>query len=164
MPTPEMVKRFSLSKRKYFIYNVKFVCGIQKNEFKGDECGAILSRGIYSTEVNILNFGGKEVTIVKAFIPVVVNNEAIAREPKTHKYVSAEKVVLKGLHATMDDCCKIKDMLKEVKADERLKIGFIEILSPVELEVYAVYSVTDIEQMHPTVNVVQVQGRTLSIG
>jgi len=164
MPTPDIVKRFALSKRKYFIYNVKFVCGMQKNEFKGDECSAILSSGIYSTEVNILNFGGKEVSIVKVFIPVVVNNKAIAREPKTHGPVSAEKVVLKGLHATMDDCCKINEMLKELKADEHLKIGFIEIISPIELEVYGVYSVTDMGQQHPTVDVVQVQGKTLSIG
>ncbi len=163
MATPDILKRLALSKRKYFVYNVKFVCGLQKNKFETD-CEAILSRGIYSTEINILNYGIKEATVVKLFTPVVVQNKAIAREPKTQGPVNFERVVLKPLHATMDDCCKILEMLKKEKADEQLKIGFVEIISPVELEVYAVYTVTDLEQVNPSVNVVQVEARSLSIG
>jgi hypothetical protein len=163
MPTPDMLKRLALSKRKYYVYNVKFVCGLQKNKFDTD-CDAILSRGIYSTEINILNYGIKDITIIKLFTPVVIQNKAIAREPKIQGPVSFERVVLKRLHATMDDCCKIKDMLKELKADEQLKIGFIEIISPSPIEVVAVYTVTDLEQMNPSINVVQVEAKSLSIG
>ena len=163
MPTPELAKRLALSKRKYFVYNVKFVCGHQKNEARND-CEAILSRGIYSTEINILNYGFKEATVVKAFIPVVVHNKAIAREPETHSLVNIDRVVLKPVSATMDDCCKIVEMLKKIQADEQLKIGFVEIISPVPLEVYAVYTVTDLQEQHPSINVLQVEGRTISWG
>lgn len=159
-----LLKQMALSKRKYFVYNVKFVCGLQKNKFENDCEGAIVSRGIYNTEINILNYGPKEVTVVKAFTPVVVQNKAIAREPETQGPAGVDRVVLKPFHATMDDCCKIVKMLEKVKADEQLKIGFVEIISPVQIEVVAVYTVTDLEQNNPNINVVQVEPRSLSIG
>ncbi|GAB2842568.1 hypothetical protein [Ferruginibacter profundus] len=164
MPTPDMLKQLALTKRKYFVYNVKFVCGVQKNKFESECEGAIVSRGIYSTEINILNYGPKETTVVKAFIPVVVNNKAIAREPETQGIAGVDRVVLKPLHATMDDCCKITGMLKKAGADDLLKIGFVEIISPVQLEVVAVYTVTNLEQTNPTINVVPVEPRSLTIG
>jgi hypothetical protein len=163
MATPDMIKQLALSKRKYFVYNVKFVCGVQKNKFENECEGAIVSRGIYSTEINILNYGTKEVRIAKAFTPVVVQNKAIAREPKIQGPVGVEAVTLKPFHATMDDCCKITEMLKKAGADDQLKIGFIEIISPVQLEVFAVYTVTDLEQTHPSINVLQVEPRSLSV-
>jgi hypothetical protein len=164
MATPDMLKRMALTKRKYFVYNVKFVCGLQKNKFESECEGAIVSRGIYSTEINILNYGIKEVRIAKAFTPVVVQNKAIAREPKIQGPVNVEAVVLKPLHATMDDCCKITEMLKPIGGDDQLKIGFIEIISPVQIEVFAVYTVTNLEQTNPTINVVQVEPRSLTVG
>ncbi|MBL7742729.1 MAG: hypothetical protein JNN00_04555 [Chitinophagaceae bacterium] len=160
MANSDMLKQLALSKRKYFVYNVKFVCGLQKSPFQKD-CDSILSRGIYSTEINILNYGPKEVAIAKAFTPVVVHNKAIAREPEINGPDNIERVVLKPFHATMDDCCKIVKMLKD--ADEQLKIGFLEIISPQPLEVCAVYTVTDIEQMHPSISVAQVEARSLSV-
>jgi hypothetical protein len=145
-----------------FVYNVKYVCGIQKNPFKG-ECTTILSRGIYSTEINILNFGIRGTRIIKLFIPLVMKNEAIAREPKTQRAVASEVVELPALSGTMDDCCKIAEILKPHGADDQLKIGYLEIVSPIELEVTAVYTVTDIEQNNPSVEVVQVQGKKFSL-
>lgn len=164
MPAPEIFKRLQLKGRKFFIYNVKFVCGLQKNKFENDCEGAILSRGIYSTEINILNYGIKEITIGKIFTPVVIHNKPIAREPKTMKPVGFDRVTLAPFHATTDDCCKIVEMLKPLQADEQLKIGFVEIISPVQIEVVAVYTVIDLEQTHPTINVVAVQPRVLSVG
>ena len=165
MANTDFIKQLKLvSRKKYFVYNVKFICGLQKNKFENDCEAAILSRGIYSTEINILNYGFKDFRIAKAFIPVVIHNQAIAREPKIKSAVSFEAVDLKRLSATMDDCCKITEKLKEEKADEQLKIGFVEIVSPEPIEVYAVYTVTDLEQMNPSVNVVQVEAKTLSFG
>ena len=66
MPTPDMLKQMALTKRKYFVYNVKFVCGMQKNKFESECEGAIVSRGIYSTEINILNYGPKETNCCKS--------------------------------------------------------------------------------------------------
>src|SRR5687767_8866793 len=164
MPAPELLRSLKLKGRRFFIYNVKFVCGLQKNKFENDCEGAILARGIYSTEINILNYGIKEVTIGKFFTPVVLNNKPIAREPRTMKPVGRDVVTLGPFHATMDDCCKITEMLKPAQADELLKIGFVEIISPVQIEVVAVYTVTDLEQSHPTVNVVQIDPRVLVVG
>jgi hypothetical protein len=144
-----------------FVYNVKFICGIQKNPFEND-CTAILSKGIYSTEINILNFGFRKIVIAKAFYPLVVKNQSIAIEPKFSRFVNVERVELPPLSATMDDCCKLAEMIK-VK-DEHLKIGFLEIVSPVELEVVAVYTVTNLEQDDPNINVVQIQGKKLTLG
>lgn len=163
MATADMLKRLALTKRKYFVYNVKFVCGLQKNKFETECEAAIVSRGIYSTEINILNYGLKEASVVKVFIPLVVKNKAIGREPDTQSFAGIDKVVLKPLHATMDDCCKITEMLKKVDADDQLKIGYVEIISPVQLEVVAVYTVTNLEQTNPTINVVQVDPRILSV-
>ncbi len=163
MPTPDMLKQLALTKRKYFVYNVKFVCGQQKNKFESECESAIISRGIYSTEINILNYSGKPVKIGKAFIPVVIQNKAIAREPETHGPVDFDRVTLKAFHATMDDCCKITQMLKQAGPDDQLKIGFVEIVSPIQIEVVAVYTVTNLEQTNPTINVVQVEPRSLSV-
>jgi hypothetical protein len=55
-------------------------------------------------------------------------------------------------------------MVEPTHLDDQLKIGFLEILSPVQLEVVAVYTVTDLEQTHPTINVVQVDPRVLVVG
>jgi hypothetical protein len=164
MPAPEILRSLKLKGRKFFVYNVKFVCGLQKNKFENDCEGAILSRGIYSTEINILNYGIKEVTVGKIFTPVVLQNKPIAREPKTMKPVGVERVTLAPFHATMDDCCKIAEMLKPAQADEQLKIGFVEIVSAVQIEVVAVYTVTDLEQAHPSINVVIVEPRALVVG
>jgi hypothetical protein len=164
MPAPEMLKSLRLKGRRFFVYNVKFVCGLQKNKFENDCEGAILSRGIYSTEINILNYGIRDATIVKAFTPVVLHNKPIAREPEIMKPIGVDRVILKAFHATMDDCCKIAQMLKAANADELLKIGFVEIISNVQIEVVAVYTVTDLEQTHPTINVVPVTPRILSVG
>lgn len=143
-----------------FVYNVKFICGIQKRPFDND-CSSIISKGIYSTEINILNFGFKPIVIAKAFIPLVIKNESIAIEPKFSRLVNVERVELPPVSATMDDCCKLAEMIK-VK-DEQLKIGFLEIVSPVELEVVAVYTVTNLEQDHPDVEVVPILAKRLAL-
>ena len=108
--------------------------------------------------------GLRKLTVVKAFIPVVVNNKAIAREPETQGIAGVDRVVLKPFNATMDDCCKITEMLKKAGADDQLKIGFVEIISPIQLEVVAVYTVTNLEQTNPTINVVPIEPRSLTIG
>jgi hypothetical protein len=143
-----------------FVYNVKFVCGVQKNKFD-KECSAIINKGLYFTEINILNFGPREVRIAKLFTPLVIKNEAIAIEPKTSRPVNAESVTLPPLSATMDDCCKLGKMLNV--PDEHLKIGFLEIISPVELEVVAVYTVSNLDETNPSMEVVQIQGKRFGL-
>ena len=91
----------------------------------------------------------------------MVKNQAIAIEPKVSKPVNIEAVTLPPLSATMDDCCKLSEMIKV--DDEQLKIGFVEIVSPVELEVVAVYTVTNLEENNTDIEVLQVQGKKLAL-
>ena len=72
-----------------FIYNVKFVCGIAGSE------QFIVSPGLYTTEINILNFDNEQTAkTLKLFIPVLINNRAITRKPKTGKVVSKKQISL----------------------------------------------------------------------
>ena len=69
-----------------FTYNVKFVCG------KAATRDFIVNPGMYTTEINILNYHNeKTAELVKFFIPVVMKNRAIAREPKFEKPHADEK-------------------------------------------------------------------------
>jgi len=128
-----------------FIYNVKFVCGkAATKEF-------IVNPGIYTTEINILNFNNeKTAELVKFFIPVVLKNRAIAREPKFEKPHAEEKIKLPPNCATMDDCFKISKMLD---TDDSLKIGFLKIQSSLPLTVTAVYTVMNPESKNVSIDV-----------
>src|SRR5215471_8775695 len=118
-----------------FVYNVKFVCGqALSKEF-------IVNPGIYTTEINILNFDNeKTAEILKLFIPVVLENKAIAREPKFGRPFGKDSIKLPPNSATMDDCLKITKILD---TGSGLKIGFLKIESTLELAVTAVYTVMD---------------------
>ena len=136
-----------------FIYNVKFVCGkAATKEF-------IVSPGIYTTEINILNFSPeKEADILKFFIPVVIQNKALAREPKYERPRGEEKIKLPPNCATMDDCLKIS---RKLDTDDSLKIGFLKIQSTIELAVTAVYTVMAIDSRSVSIDVEQIQAHRL---
>lgn len=136
-----------------FIYVVKFLCGKQDKKIEQD-CDAAVSTGIYSTEVNIYNFNNVKASLRKRFIPVVVNNQSIAREPEQKGEVFNESMTLEAKHATMDDCCKFS---RALHADNRLKIGFLEIVSNRELAVTAVYTVSDLDHRVASIDVEQIQ-------
>jgi len=128
-----------------FIYNVKFVCGkAATKEF-------IVNPGLYTTEINIFNFNNeKTAEIFKLFIPVVLKNRAIAREPKFEKPQAEERMKLPPNCATMDDCLKITKMLN---TDDSLKIGFLKIQSGLPLTVTAVYTVMNPESKNVSIDV-----------
>jgi hypothetical protein len=133
-----------------FIYNVKFVCGqAQTKEF-------IVNPGIYTTEINILNFDNeKTAEILKLFIPVVLDNRAIGREPKFGKPLGKDSIKLPANTATMDDCLKIT---KALNTGNGLKIGFLKIESNLELAVTAVYTVMDTASKNVSIDVEEISG------
>jgi hypothetical protein len=136
-----------------FVYNVKFVCG------KAESREFIVNPGLYTTEINILNFNNeKTAELLKLFIPVVLANKAIAREPKFEKPRNEEKLKLPPNCATMDDCLKITKMLD---TDGSLKIGFLKIQSSIELAVTAVYTVMSAETKFVSMDVEEVTGRQM---
>lgn len=144
-----------------FVYSVKFVCGVQSE--CGCECGPV-QPGKYSTEINIHNYQNKEVVVEKRFIPVVFAGAAIGREPKVAQVKARDKILLPPHSATMDDCCRIAELLfgDVPPSPMPLTIGFLEITSREELSVTAVYTSSGLTSQTVDIDVEQIQGRKVN--
>lgn len=144
-----------------FVYSVKFVCGVQPE--CGCECGPV-QPGKYSTEINIHNYQNKEVAVEKRFIPVVFAGAATGREPRVAKARAADKIILPPHSATMDDCCRIAELLfgGVPPSPMPLTIGFLEITSREELSVTAVYTSSNLTSQAVDIDVEQIQGKKLN--
>jgi hypothetical protein len=127
-----------------YTYAVKFVCGTQND--CGCACGPVRP-GIYATEINMLNPKCKEATVVKRFVPLVFAGAVTGREPAVANARAVETIVLPSGAATMDDCCRIAEMLYGGVPESTmpLTIGFLEIVSDQELHVTAVYTASDLQ-------------------
>jgi hypothetical protein len=144
---------------KFFSYAVKFVCGVQPE--CGCECAPVRP-GQYATEINIYNQTDKDVTIRKRVIPVVLAGAPAGREPRVALSRAEDKITLPAHAATMDDCCRIAELLLGAPAQGpmALTVGFLEIISPAEINVTAVYTAggtagqavsIDVEQIVPKI-------------
>lgn len=128
-------------KEAAFVYSVKFVCGAQSD----DPCGcAPVQPGSYATEINIHNFHDRPLKIEKRLLPLVLAAAPVGREPRCAERRAAETVELPPHAATMDDCCRLAELLLGASPSGPLSltIGLLEIVSPIELAVSAVYTVT----------------------
>jgi hypothetical protein len=127
-----------------YTYAVKFVCGTQAASC---DCGCGPVRpGTYATEINILNPKCKEATIVKRVVPLVFAGAVTGREPSIANARATERIILPSGAATMDDCCRIAELLYGGSGSAMpLTVGFLEIISDVELHVSAVYTASDLQ-------------------
>jgi len=150
--TPSDVKRY--------VYGVKFVCGEQADNCCG--CSPVRP-GRYATEINILNSLDRDAGIVKRVIPLVLAGAVRGREPQVAGVAALERIVLPPHSATMDDCCRILEMLLGAKptAPVPLTIGLLEITSLVELSVTAIYTVTDLNNGSTSMDVVSIAAKSL---
>ena len=145
-------------------YGVKFLCGYVKETPPGVvplTPAATLRPGIYATEVNILNYHGGPVTVHKYLYPLMRQTEAIGREPRSVGRRAEDAITLPGKSATFDDCLRLHELLHEATTDEPLSIYFLEIVSPVELTVTAVYTANDLRGVSVALEVVQVEGKQI---
>lgn len=135
----------------WYVYSIKMVCGIQESKVnstcrdvkRAPDNGAILSRGIYSTEVNIYNYNeAVSAHITKYYVQLVRENKVIGFEPEIQREREIAKIILEPGCATGDDCCIISGLLKTKNV---LNIGFLKIVSSTELAVTAVYTAADVE-------------------
>jgi hypothetical protein len=141
-------------------YSVKFVCGRQP----ADRCDCAPVRpGIYATEINIHNYQDVEIAIEKRFVPVVWAGVASGREPRVAPSRAEDKITLPPHTATMDDCCRITELLFGGVAPSPvpLTIGFLEIISDKELSVTAVYTVSDLTSGAVSIAVEQIAAALL---
>lgn len=149
----------------WYVYNVKFISGIQKIKV-ADVCNptgggsAILSQGIYSTEVNIFNYHtNAEARVFKYFAPLVIQNKPVGFEPRQQPAKPIAEIILRPNSATGDDGCGIEKILK---INNVLNIGFLKIVSSVDLSVTAVYTVADLDNRVTSIDVEQINVKTVS--
>ena len=100
--------------RGLFAYSVKIVCGKQTET--NCCCVAGARPGVYATEVNIQNLNLVPAAVLKFVQPLINLGAVVAREPNLTDPTALparqiEAIVLPPLAATMDDCCRIGEML-----------------------------------------------------
>ena len=128
-------------------YSVKFVCGLQRP--LSPTGGPILGEppvkpGNYATEINIHNYTYREIKVRKKLLVLVEKGVVVGREPdivrpNPERFAS---VVLTPDSATLDDCNALWRMAGEDPnaPNPPITIGYLVILSPVDLDVDAVYT------------------------
>ena len=141
-----------------FSYSVKFVCGTQNVSATAQPCTPV-RQGTYSTEINIHNFTKTQAVIDKRVLLLVQNDAPVGREPQVVPAKSFDKITLPPDSATMDDCCHLGDKLGFNPA--HINIGFLEIVSNVELNVTAVYTATDLKAASISIDVESFSARTV---
>jgi hypothetical protein len=128
-----------------FAYSVKIVCGRQTES--NCCCIAGTRPGVYATEVNIQNLNLARAPILKFVQPLINSGAVVAREPNfadpaTIAAHSVDRIILPPLGVTMDDCCRIAELLlgAQPSGDTALTIAILTLVSTVELSVSAVYT------------------------
>jgi len=156
-----------------FLYSVKIVCGRQTET--NCCCVAGARPGVYATEVNIQNLNFKPAPVSKVFLPLINSGAVVAREPNfsnplalqtAYQARTQEHIVLPALGATMDDCCRIVELLLGAppSGETALTIGLLTIGSPLELAVSAVYTATPLNGDGISIDVEYVPARRLGLG
>src|SRR5205085_11880991 len=145
-------------------YGVKFLCGYVKETPPGVvplTPVATLRPGIYATEVNILNYHAGPVTVHKYLYSLMRQTEPVGREPRSVGRRGEDAITLPPKSATFDDCFRLHELLHETITDEPLSIYYLEIVSPVELTITAVYTANDLRGISVSLDVVQIEGKQI---
>ncbi len=130
-------------------YAAKFVCGYQRTTGSAQPAPGepVVKPGNYATEINIHNPAYKQVPLRKKFL-VLVNqsnpqNPLIVREPQQVEPTKYMTMTLGPDYATMDDCNNLWAIIYPgvaLPSPMPVFIGYLVILSPLELDVDAVYT------------------------
>jgi len=143
------------------VYAAKFICGEQPT--CGCECASVLP-GRYATEINIHNYGIRDVEIQKRFIPVVLAGAPAGREPRVVAPRAEDKIILPPQAATMDDCCRIAALLfgGEPTSPMPITIGFLELTASGPIAVTAVYTSAGLDSAGVSIKVEQIAPRRVA--
>jgi hypothetical protein len=147
-----------------FVYSVKIVCGKQTET--NCCCVAGTRPGLYATEVNIQNLNLERALVLKFVQPLISLGAVIAREPNltdptTLPPRQIDTIVLPPLAATMDDCCRIGEMLPPPSGEAGLTIAILSIVSQLELSVSAVYTANPLTGDGVSIDVEYIPSRLL---
>src|SRR5262245_30475878 len=114
-PLLEKLGPISAAQSELFAYSVKVVCGRQTET--NCCCVGGARPGVYATEVNIQNLNLVRAPVLKIVVPLINSGAVVAREPnvadplKIPGRAIEDAVTLPPLGATMDDCCRIAELL-----------------------------------------------------
>jgi hypothetical protein len=146
------------------VYSVKIVCGKQTET--NCCCVAGVRPGLYATEVNIQNLNIEPAQVTKFVQPLISLGAVVAREPnvtdpKTIPVRQVEEIILPELAATMDDCCRIAEMLPPPSGEAALTVAILSIVSQLELSVSAVYTASPLSGDGISIDVEYIASRLL---
>ena len=168
-PLLEELGAISAAAEGLFAYSAKIVCGKQTDA--GCCCVAGVRPGVYATEVNIQNLNVRSAPVAKLFLPLINSGAVLAREPNfadpaAYLTRTLEHLTLPVLGATMDDCCRIAELLLggPPTGETGLTIGLLTILSPFELSVSAVYTANPLSGDGISIDVEYIPSRRLAFG
>ena len=149
-----------------FAYSVKIVCGRQTET--NCCCVAGARPGVYATEVNIQNLNLVRAPVVKFVQPLINSGAVVAREPNVADPLAlagrhVEAIKLPPLGATMDDCCRIAELLLGAppSGDMALTIAILTLVSQFELSVSAVYTASPLSGDGISIDVEYIASRLL---
>jgi len=166
-PLLEKLGAIPAAQAEIFAYSVKIVCGKQTET--NCCCVAGARPGVYATEVNIQNLNLVRAPVVKLVLPLINSGAVVAREPNVADPATPgraiEAVTLPPLGATMDDCCRIAELLLGASpgGDTGLTIAILTIVSLVELSVSAVYTANPLSGDGISIDVEYVPPRRLQL-
>ena len=150
-----------------FAYSAKIVCGKQTET--GCCCVAGVRPGVYATEVNIQNLNLATAPVVKFVLPLINSGAVVAREPNIADPAApgrhVEGIKLPPLGATMDDCCRIAELLLGAapSGDAPLTIAILTIVSLFELSVSVVYTASPLTGDGISIDVEYIPSRLLRL-
>ena len=162
----EKLRALPAAAEGFFAYSVKIVCGKQA----GTNCCCVAGTrpGLYATEVNIQNLNFVQAPLIKFVLPLI-HGIVLAREPDVTDLTNFprrqfEELILPPLAATMDDCCKIAEMLPAPSGETPLTIAILSIVSTVELSVSAVYTANPLSGDGISIDVEYIPSRRMLFG
>jgi hypothetical protein len=127
-------------------YAAKFVCGYQSPTLAagGPVPGEpVVKPGNYATEINTQNPNFKLVPLIKRVI-VLVDGDVVHSEPQSVGPTGSASIELQGDFSTLDDCNGLwlitHPQVPAVPTPLPLFIGYLVILSPLDVNVNAVYT------------------------
>jgi hypothetical protein len=151
-----------------FAYSAKIVCGKQTDS--SCCCVAGVRPGVYATEVNIQNLSLVTAPVVKFVLPLINSGAVVAREPNVADPAAlrgrpVDAIKLPPLGATMDDCCRISELLLGAtpSGEAALTIAILTIVSPSELSVSVVYTANPLSGDGVSIDVEYLPSRLLRL-
>jgi hypothetical protein len=168
-PLLEELGAISAATEGLFVYSAKIVCGKQTDA--SCCCSAGVRPGVYATEVNIQNLNLVTATVLKFVLPLINSGAIVAREPNVADPATAlrgrpvDVVKLPPLGATMDDCCRISELLLGAapSGEAPLTIAILTIVSQFELAVSVVYTANPLSGDGISIDVEYIPSRILRL-